>query len=72
MADEMLWEQRDRVRSLFGEVHFSLMRRMRYGIGNCSHCEDVDVLGAQMEVIDWRMQKDRDDELAGGDDESGS
>lgn len=72
MADEIFLESGDRLRSLFGEVHFSLMRKMRYGIGGCKGCEDADVLGAKVELLDWRMQKDVDDELDGGDDESGS
>lgn len=72
MADEIFLEGGDRLRQLFGEVHFFLMRKMRYGIGNCSYCEDADVLSAQVELLDWRMQKDVDDELDGGDDESGS
>lgn len=72
MGYEILLEQGDRLRSLFGEVHFFLMRKMRYGIGNCAQCGDADVLAAQVELLDWRLQKDVDDGLDGGDDESGS
>jgi hypothetical protein len=71
-AEEIFLEGEDRTRRLFGEVHFFLMRKMRYGIGNCTYCEDADLLRAQVEVLDWRRQKEVDDALGGGDDESGS
>jgi hypothetical protein len=57
MVSEILLEQGDRLRSVFGEKSFMLMRRMRYGIGRCWGCgdggEDVEVLAAQVDVLDW-------------------
>jgi hypothetical protein len=54
---ESLVEQGDRLRSVFGEKSFMLMRKMRYGIGGCWGCsdvgEDLEVLAAQMDVLDW-------------------
>ena len=71
-TEEIFLEGEDRMRRLFGEVHFFLMRKMRYGIGNCTYCEDADLLGAQVELLDWMRQKEVDDVLGGVDEDSGS
>lgn len=63
MLTQSFLEQQKRVRSEFAEVHFLLMRKQRYGISNCTHCGDPDLLAAQFETLNWREQKDSDDSI---------
>jgi hypothetical protein len=46
-------EQEVRLRAAFAEGCFLLMREMRYGIGGCGGCEDIDLLQARLEAIEW-------------------
>jgi hypothetical protein len=50
---EVLMEQEEWVRAAFAEACFLLMRERRYGIGGCGECEDVEVLQARLEEIEW-------------------
>jgi hypothetical protein len=53
---EDMLEQEVRLRAAFAEACFLLMREMRYGIGGCGGCEDVEVVQAQLDVVKWRME----------------
>jgi hypothetical protein len=58
-----LWEARDRVRSVFAEAFFLLMRKRRYGIGPCGVCNDIDLLTAQVGWLNWEDKRRKEEEL---------
>lgn len=61
MLSGNFWEQKKRVRSMFAEVHFLLMRYQRYGISNCTNCGDADLLAAQLETLNWQEEKEAEE-----------
>jgi hypothetical protein len=58
-----LWETRDRIRSVFAEAFFLLMRKRRYGIGPCGVCSDVDLLAAQFDWLRWEEMRRAEEAL---------
>lgn len=70
MVGEFFLEQKERVRGVFAEVYFLLMRYERYGIGGCTDCGDGELLGAQLETLLWREQRDLDEAIDAIDSES--
>jgi hypothetical protein len=64
MLPESFWEEKKRVESSFAEVFFLLMRYQRYGISNCSHCGNADLLAAQEETLRWKEEKEKEEEEA--------
>lgn len=63
MSTASFLEQEPIMRSAFAEVFFLFMRQQRYGIGPCKNCEDKNLLEARLQTVEWKKQKQKDEQL---------
>jgi hypothetical protein len=63
MLTDSFLEQEDTIRSQFAEAFFLFLRQRRYGIGPCKNCEDKSLLEARLQTIEWKKQKEKDEQL---------